>query len=148
MDTEDALLMLMETSDRLKAELAELQAAVDREKAETASKTEELQQELRDLETERAEKLKERKAFLPKIDKGLRDEYHRWMKAQLAKPTRAGLTKTGFIALEKNGTCNTCSIAIQPQTLKEAEKYEKQVYCSSCKRLLYVKPTTGDTSFA
>ena len=144
---EDAILILMEESDQLKAELAKLDALVNREKEKTATETEQFRQELQTLETEREEKLKQRKAFLPKIDKARRDEYHRWMKAQLA--SEAGITrvKNGFIALGKNGTCSTCRIAIQPQTLKEAQKYEKQVYCSSCKRLLYVEPATPDVPF-
>ena len=146
-DAEDAILLLMEESDRLKKELAELDVEVNREKEKTATETEQFRQELRALETERAEKLKQRKAFLPKIDKARRDEYHRWVKAQLAGESGIARVKNGFIALGKNGTCTSCRIAIQPQTLKEAQKYEKQVYCSSCKRLLYVEPITPDVPF-
>ena len=146
-DAEDAILLLMEESDRLKKELAELDVEVNREKEKTATETEQFRQELRTLETERTEKLKQRKAFLPKIDKARRDEYHRWVKAQLAGESGIARVKNGFIALGKNGTCTSCRIAIQPQTLKEAQKYEKQVYCSSCKRLLYVEPITPDVPF-
>ena len=146
-DAEDAILLLMEESDRLKKELAELDVEVNREKEKTATETEQFRQELRTLETERTEKLKQRKAFLPKIDKARRDEYHRWVKAQLAGESGIARVKNGFIALGKNGTCASCRIAIQPQTLKEAQKYEKQVYCSSCKRLLYVEPVTPDVPF-
>ena len=99
------------------------------------------------MEAERDEKMKARKAFLPKIDKVRRDEYHRWMKAQMASESGAARAKAGFIALGKDGICSTCRIAIQPQTLKEAQKYEKLVYCSSCKRLLYVEPATPDIPF-
>ena len=144
---EDAILVLMEESDRLKKELAELDAVVNQEKEKTATETEQFRQELRALETQRDEKMKERKAFLPKIDKVRRDEYHRWVKAQLASESGMARVKSGFIALGKNGTCSTCRIAIQPQTLKEAQKYEKPVYCSSCKRLLYVEPVTPDVPF-
>ena len=146
-EAEDAILMLMEESDRLKKELAELDVEVNREKEKTATETEQFQQELRSLETARAEKLKQRKAFLPKIDKARRDEYHRWVKAQLASEAGTARVKSGFIALGKDGICGSCRIAIQPQTLKEAQKYEKQVYCSSCKRLLYVEPVTPDVPF-
>ena len=146
-EAEDAILMLMEESDRLKKELAELDVEVNREKQKTDTETEQFQQELRALETARAEKLKQRKAFLPKIDKARRDEYHRWVKAQLASEAGTARVKSGFIALGKDGICGSCRIAIQPQTLKEAQKYEKQVYCSSCKRLLYVEPVTPDVPF-
>ena len=146
-EAEDAILILMEEGDRLKKELAELEVEVNREKEKTATETEQLRQELRALGTEREEKLKQRKAFLPKIDKVRRDEYHRWIKAQLASESGAARVKSGFVALGKNGTCGTCRIAIQPQTLKEAQKFEKPVYCSNCKRLLYVEPITPDVPF-
>ena len=146
-EAEDAILMLMEESDQLKKELAELDVEVNREKEKTATETEQFRQELRALETTRAEKLKQRKAFLPKIEKARRDEYHRWVKAQLASESGTARVKSGFIALGKDGICGSCRIAIQPQTLKEAQKYEKQVYCSSCKRLLYVEPFTADVPF-
>ena len=144
---EDTILTLMEESDRLKKELAELDVEVNREKEKTAAETEQFRQELRTLETDRAEKLKQRKAFLPKIDKVRRDEYHRWVKAQLTSESGMKRLKSGFMALGKDGTCGSCRIAIQPQTLKEAQKYEKPVYCSSCKRLLYVEPATPDVPF-
>lgn len=146
-EAEDAILNLMEKSDGLKEELAALEAEVNREKEKTATETSQLQQELRDLEMERDENLKRRKAFLPEIGKGLRDEYHRWMKAQFTNQSGAARAKTGFVALSKNGICTSCRIAIQPQTLKEAQKYKKRVYCSSCKRLLYVEPATPDVPF-
>ena len=146
-EAEDAILILMEESDRLKKELEELDAVVNQEKEKTATETEQFRQELRALETQLDEKMKERKAFLPKIDKVRRDEYHRWVKAQLASESGMARVKSGFVALGKNGTCSTCRIAIQPQTLKEAQKYEKPVYCSSCKRLLYVEPVTPDVPF-
>lgn len=143
-EAEDIILTLMEESDRLKKELAELEVEINKEKEKTAAETEQLQQELHTLEVEKDEKLKQRKAFLPKVDKGLRDEYHRWMKARLATQASAARTKAGFVALVENGTCGTCRIAIQPQTLKEAQKYEKHVYCSSCKRLLYIAADTSE----
>ena len=146
-ETEDLLLHLMEDHDRLKAELAELETKVQQEKKKSDTDTEQLRQQLQKLEAERQEKMKARTAFLPKIDKVYRDEYHRWMKAQLASQSGAARAKAGFVALGKNGTCSSCRMAIQPQTLKEAQKYEKLVYCSSCKRLLYVEPPTPDIPF-
>ena len=146
-EAEDAILDLMEKCDQFQKELTALEAEVTQEKEKTAAETEQFRQELQVLETQRAEKMKARKAFLPKIDKARRDEYHRWMKAQLASESGAARLKSGFIALGKDGTCSSCRIAIQPQTLKEAQKYEKQVYCSSCKRLLYVEPLTPDVPF-
>ena len=146
-EAEDTILVLMEETDQLKEELAELEIKVNGEKEKTATETKQLQQEMQTLETESNEKLNQRKAFLPKIDKALRDQYHRWMKSRLASNSKAARAKTAFVALGKNGICSSCRIAIQPQTLKEAQKYEKPVYCSSCKRLLYVEPATPDIPF-
>ena len=146
-EAEDTILVLMEKSDQLKEELAALEVEVNREKEKTATETAQLRQELQNLEADRNEELKKRKAFLSDIEKGLRDEYHRWMKAQFENQSGAARSKTGFVALSKNGICTSCRIAIQPQTLKEAQKYQKQVYCSSCKRLLYVEPATPDVPF-
>ena len=146
-EAEDTILVLMEETDRLKEELAALEIKVNGEKEKTATETKQLQQEIQTLETEGNEKLNQRKAFLPKIDKALRDQYHRWMKSRLASNSKAARAKTGFVALGKSGICSSCRIAIQPQTLKEAQKYEKPVYCSSCKRLLYVEPATPDIPF-
>jgi predicted nucleic acid-binding Zn-ribbon protein len=146
-EAEDTILVLMEENDRLKAELAELEVEVNREKEKTATETKQLQQDIRTLETESNERLNERKAFLPKINKAFRDEYHRWMKSRLTSKSSAARAKTGFVALGKNGICSSCRIAIQPQTLKEAQKYQKAVYCSSCKRLLYVEPANPDIPF-
>ncbi len=146
-EAEDAILVLMEESDRLSEELAELESKVSGEKEKTATETKQLQQEMQTLKTESNEKLNQRKAFLPKIAKPLRDAYHRWMQSRLASDSKAARAKTGFVALGQNGICSSCRIAIQPQTLKEAQKYEKPVYCSSCKRLLYVEPATPDTPF-
>lgn len=146
-EIEEAILYLMEDNDRLQEELAALEVVANSEKQRAAAEVKQLQQGLSSLETERDEKLKQRKVFLLKVDKALRDEYHRWMKSRLGSSSNAVRVKTGFVALGKNGICSSCRIAIQPQNLKEAQKYQKPVYCSSCKRLLYVEPTTPDLPF-
>ena len=136
-ETEEAILELMETCDQLKEELAELEAEVAQEDISTTQKVAELRQEKGTLEKELAEKLERRTEFLPKIEQALRDQYHRWLKRR----------KTDFVALSKSGTCESCHLTIQPQNLKEAQKYEKLVYCASCKRVLYVEPLDPDTPF-
>ncbi len=146
-ETEDAILALMEESDQVKEALAKLEAAVSREIKKTDVRTQELEEKLHALKTERDEKLKHRKTFLPKVDEKLKSEYHRWMKARLSNRSKTAQTKIGFVALVKRGTCGSCRIALQPQTLKEAEKYQEPVYCSNCKRLLYVEPVTPGIPF-
>ncbi len=136
-ETEEEILELMEKGDQLKSELGELEAEVVREDAKTTEKTTEFRAEQKNLQTEINERLEQRNTFLPKIDKKLSTQYHRWMERH----------KTDFVALGKNGTCGSCRLTIQPQNLKEAEKYEKLVYCSSCKRILYVEPSDPDIPF-
>ena len=136
-DTEEEILELMEKGDQLKAELTELEADVGREDEKTNEKTSEFRSEQKDLEAQINEKLKQRNTYLPKIDKKLSTQYHRWMERH----------KTDFVALGKNGTCGSCRLTIQPQNLKEAQKYEKLVYCSSCKRVLYVEPVDSDVPY-
>lgn len=129
-ETEDEILALMEETDRLNAALAEMEAVASQERENHAEQKAALQNRRRDLENEMAENLAARKAFLPKIDSRLLAQYHRWIERQ----------QMPFVALGLKGTCGSCRIAIQPQTLKEAQKYQKLVYCSSCKRALYVQP--------
>ena len=129
-ETEDEILVLMEETDRLNAALAEMEAVAAQERENHAEQKAALQNRQRDLENEMAENLAARKAFLPKIDSRLLAQYHRWIERQ----------QMPFVALGLKGTCGSCRIAIQPQTLKEAQKYQKLVYCSSCKRALYVQP--------
>lgn len=129
-ETEDEILVLMEETDRLNAALAEMEAGAAQERENHAEQKAALQNRQRDLENEMAENLAARKAFLPKIDSRLLAQYHRWIERQ----------QMPFVALGLKGTCGSCRIAIQPQTLKEAQKYQKLVYCSSCKRALYVQP--------
>ncbi|RKU13785.1 hypothetical protein C6501_09110 [Candidatus Poribacteria bacterium] len=136
-ETEEEILELMEKGDQLKAELEELEADIARENEKTSEKTSEFRSEQKNLEAQINKKLEERNSFLPKIDKKLSTQYHRWRERH----------KTNFIALGKNGTCESCRLTIQPQNLKEAQKYEKLVYCSSCKRLLYVEPADPNISF-
>lgn len=136
-ETEEEILELMEKGDQLKAELEELEADIARKNEKTSEKTSEFRSEQKNLEAQINKKLEERNSFLPKIDKKLSTQYHRWRERH----------KTNFIALGKNGTCESCRLTIQPQNLKEAQKYEKLVYCSSCKRLLYVEPADPNISF-
>ncbi len=136
-ESEEEILELMEKGDQLKVELTELEADVAREDEKTTQRKNEFREEQKLLEARINDKLEKRNTFIPKIDKKLTTQYHRWMERH----------KTDFVALGKNGTCGSCCLTIQPQNLKEAQKYEKLVYCSSCKRVLYVEPATSNIPF-
>lgn len=133
-ETEEEILELMEMVDQYKEELTQLESDAAEEDQKTAEKTQEYREEQKILRANITEKMEQRKAYLPNIDKTLSTQYHRWLEKN----------KTDFVALGKNGTCGSCRLTIQPQNLKEAQKYEKIVYCSSCKRVLYVEPESSD----
>ncbi|MCY4404362.1 MAG: hypothetical protein OXD54_17490 [Candidatus Poribacteria bacterium] len=136
-ETEGEILELMETVDLLKEELADLEAEVAREDQNNNKKTSEYQEERKNLKALIDEKMQQRTQYLPKIDKTLTTLYHRWIERR----------KGDFVALGKNGTCGSCRLTIQPQNMKEAQKYDKLVYCTSCKRVLYVEPPTSDIPY-
>ena len=136
-ETEEEILELMEQSDRLKEELTDLEADVAREDEKTAGIKLEYQEEQKSLKKLIAGKTKQRSQYLPEISKELSRLYHNWVNHR----------KSDFLSLGKNGTCGSCRLTIQPQSLKEAQRYEKLVYCTSCKRLLYVEPLSSDIPF-
>lgn len=136
-DTEGEILELMETADQLKEELTNLEEEVAREDENTNTKTTEYQEERKNLKALIDEKMQERTQYLPKIDKKLSTLYHRWIERR----------KGDFVALGKSGTCGSCRLTIQPQNLKEAQKYEKLVFCTSCKRVLYVEPPSSEIPY-
>lgn len=136
-DTEIEILELLETADQLKEELKKLDSEVASENKKIKEQTNQFRKEQKDLKAIIDEKMDQRAKFLPKIDKQLGKLYSRWMERQ----------KGDFIALSKNGTCGSCQLTIQPQNLKEAQKYEKLVYCASCKRVLYVEPLSPEIPY-
>ena len=135
--TEGEILELMETADQLKSDLVDLETEITREAEKTDEKTAEFRKERETLKALIDEKMGQRSEYLPKIDKKIRTLYHSWIERR----------KGDFVALGKNGTCGSCRLTIQPQSLKEAQKYEKLVYCASCKRVLYVEPASSDIPF-
>ncbi len=136
-DTEIEILELLETADQLKEELKKLEEDVSNENDKISEQTVRFREEQKELKASIDAKMEQRAKFLPKIDKQLSILYRRWMERQ----------KGDFIALGRNGTCGSCKLTIQPQNLKEAQKYEKLVYCASCKRVLYVEPHSPEIPF-
>lgn len=136
-ETEEEILELMEKSDQLKDALTDHEAEVAREDEKTAEMKIKYLEEQKNLKELMDEKIKQRSQYLPKISKELSTLYHNWVNRH----------NSDFVSLGKNGTCGSCRLTIQPQNLKEALKYEKLVYCSSCKRLLYVEPLSSNVQY-
>jgi predicted nucleic acid-binding Zn-ribbon protein len=129
-EIEDAILGIMLDIDRLHEELRQAQASFDAEKEKVGNRKATYEQEERELEAAVAAQQQERKRFSPDIDKDLMTGYQAWGRR----------SKTAFVSIVINNACGGCRIAIPPQTLKEARKFEKVVQCSSCKRILYPLP--------
>ena len=126
-DIEDAILGIMLDIDRFQEELRQEQASFDAEKEKVGSQKTAYEQEDRDLESAVVAQQEVRKRFSPDIDKELMTGYQAWGRRN----------KTAFVSIVKNNACGGCRIAIPPQTLKEARKFDKIVQCASCKRILY-----------
>ncbi len=137
LETEEEILELMEKSDQLKEELTGLETEVAHEDENTSKQKLEFLEEQKTLKERIDDKTKQRSEYLPKIDKELSKQYHNWINRR----------KTDFVSLGRNGTCGSCRLTIQPQNLKEAQKYEKLVFCTSCKRVLYVEPPSSDIPY-
>lgn len=136
-ETEEQILEMMEKVDLMKEELDKLNDEVASEDEIKSKKTAEFRKEQKVLKADIDKRLQQRSQFLPNIDKTLGNQYQKWIQRN----------KGDFVALGKNGTCGSCRLTIQPQSLKEAQKYEKLVYCSNCKRVLYVEPISTDEQY-
>ncbi len=136
-ETEEQILELMEKVDLMKEELDKLNDEVASEDKIKSKKTAEFRKEQKVLKADIDKRIQERSQFLPKIDKTLGNQYQKWIQRN----------KGDFVALGKNGTCGSCRLTIHPQSLKEAQKYEKLVYCSNCKRVLYVEPLSAGEQY-
>ena len=129
-EIEDAILGIMLDIDRLQEELRQEQASFDAEKEKVSNRKATYEQEERELEAAVTSQQEERKRFSPDIDKELMTGYQAWGRRN----------KSAFVSIIRNNACGGCRIAIPPQTLKEARKFDKIVQCSSCKRILYPLP--------
>ncbi|MDE0506578.1 MAG: C4-type zinc ribbon domain-containing protein, partial [Candidatus Poribacteria bacterium] len=129
-EVEDAILGIMLDIDRFQEELRQEQVSFDAEKEKAGNRKTTYEQEGKDLDAQVVEQQDERKRFSPDIDKNLMSSYQAWGRRN----------KSAFVSIVKNNACGGCRIAIPPQTLKEARKFEKVVQCSSCKRILYPLP--------
>ena len=129
-EIEDAILGFMLDIDRFQEELRQAQASFNAEKEKVSSRKATYEQEGRDLEAAVTAQQQKRTRFSPDIDKELMTGYQAWGRRN----------KSAFVSIVKNNACGGCRIAIPPQTLKEARKFEKVVQCSSCKRIIYPLP--------
>lgn len=131
-EIEDTILGIMLQIDQCQEELQQQQKIFDAEKDKNRVQKAEYEQEAEDLVAAVAAHQEERKRFSPKIGKDLMNGYQAGGKHNT----------TAFVSIVSDNACGSCRIAIPPQTLKEARKYERIVLCASCRRILY--PLSSD----
>ena len=129
-EVEDAILGVMLEIDRFQEDLRQEQASFDAEKEKISTQKAKYEQDGRDLMAAVAAQQQERKRFSPSIGKDLMNSYQAWVKRN----------KSAFVSIVSKNACSGCRIAIPPQMLKEARKFERIVLCSSCKRIIYPLP--------
>lgn len=129
-EIEDVILEVMLQIDQLNNAVGEQEAAFNAEQAKNKVQRDQYEKEAADLKSQILEQQEERKRFLPTTDHDLMNRYREWFKHN----------RTGLVSVVTDNACSSCRMAIPPQMLKEARKYEQVVPCASCKRILYVLP--------
>jgi predicted nucleic acid-binding Zn-ribbon protein len=129
-EIEDAILEGMLQIDQLNDALREQETAFNAEQAKNRAQKDQYEQEAADLKAQILEQQEGRKRLLPTTDHDLMNRYRAWFKRN----------RTGLVAVVTDNACSSCRMAIPPQMLKEARKYEQIVLCASCKRILYAQP--------
>jgi len=126
-DIEDVILGIMLQIDQRQEELQHQQKIYDAENEKNREEKFNYKREAEDIAAAVATHQEERKRFSPEIGEDLMNGYQAWSKRN----------KTSFVSIVSESACSSCRIAIPPQTLKEARKYERIVLCASCRRILY-----------
>jgi hypothetical protein len=126
--TEEEILALMETQERLTTELREAEARLKEREAQArqdeavvARKLEAVEAELATVRVERASRARE----LPSV---VLSDYERILKA------RAGIAVAQVSA---SAVCGGCRVSIRPQALQELRVARELMRCESCGRYLY-----------
>jgi len=123
---EDRELELMESADKMKAQVAEtdketqaVKAQVERQLANITSKIEAVTEQLKEIEAEREK-------FAADVDEDLLDIYNRLFTSK----------NEAVVALE-HGVCMGCHMTLTTQTVVRVKGSREIVHCEQCGRILY-----------
>jgi predicted nucleic acid-binding Zn-ribbon protein len=123
---EDRELDLMESADKMKAQVAEtdketqaVKAQVERQLANITSKIEAVTVQLKEIEAEREK-------FAADVDEDLLDIYNRLFASK----------NEAVVALE-HGVCMGCHMTLTTQTVVRVKGSREIVHCEQCGRILY-----------
>ena len=124
--TEEEILTLMETQERLAAEIREAETRLRTREEQGSQDEASVRRQLSAVETELAGVRDERAALARDVPAGILADYERILKA------RGGLA----IAAVTTGVCGGCRVTIRPQALQEL-RGATLMRCESCGRYLY-----------
>lgn len=129
-DKEEAILLLLEDMDVLKAVQKEKEKELEKEEKIFKEEKKRVEREFKDL----SEKLRhlegQKKELRRKVENKLLADYDSLF------DSKRGLA----VVPVQNEYCLGCHIRIPPQVYAEIRKNEKIIYCQNCQRILYWKP--------
>src|SRR5581483_10381559 len=125
---EEEILVLMESQERLAADIREAEARFKQRESEGRSQEATLREQLRGIEVDLAAVRSERKELAAKLPANILADYDRILRA------RAGLA---LVPVAKPNFCGGCRVTITPQRLQELRAESSLIPCESCGRYLY-----------
>ncbi len=128
---EEEILALMELQERLGRELAEAEARLRPQEAETRAQEAAATEELRALEVDVEGARSEREGVARDVPRDLLAQYTRLLRQ------RGGLA---VALVGSNGICSGCRVTLTPQRFQEVRHSTQILVCESCGRFLYYQP--------
>jgi len=125
---EEEILVLMESQERLAADIRESEARFKQRESEGRGQEATLKDQLRGIEADLAGVRTERKELATKLPGNILADYDRILRA------RAGLA---LVPVAKPNFCGACRVTITPQRLQELRAQSSLIPCESCGRYLY-----------
>ena len=125
---EEEILILMESQERLAADIREAEARFKQRESEGRGQEATLKDQLRGIEADLAGVRTERRELAGKLPANILADYDRILRA------RAGLA---LVPVTKPNFCGACRMTITPQRLQELRAQSSLIPCESCGRYLY-----------
>lgn len=126
--TEDDILELMESIERVKISIAEAQKTLEKERKKVAQVKREKEAEHVELQKVLAEQEEKRCQLAETIEEKVLEEYSKLLKL------RSGMA---VASVKEGGVCNGCHVALTPQMFAEVKTSEYLHRCPVCFRFLF-----------
>lgn len=124
---ESELLAQMESVEPRAARIAEMTAALEKNRADLASAEKEIAAQVEDLKISISKQRLDRDMMARDVPRPLLQRY------ELIFSRRGGLA----VAEAKGGTCQGCRMRLPPQFYNEIQKHKQVDFCPNCQRILY-----------